>query len=258
MDGKAAAREMDNTPIFEAIGLTKRYKQKTALDRVDLRLDRGHIYGLVGSNGAGKTTLMRILMGLDFPTEGEIRLYGQSGRRNLERQRRRIGALIEQPIGYADMSAKRNLVLQRMLLDEPKRADIGALLKLVGLDEKTVGRGPISGYSLGMRQRYGLAAALLGDPDFLVLDEPGTGLDPEGMRDLRAFLLTRKREKGTTMLISGHILHALYEIATDFIFLSRGRVLRVMTHAQLESALGPDGDIEDYYLSISDSAGKGE
>ncbi len=247
-----------HTPVLEAIGLTKRYKQKTVLDGVGLRLERGHIYGLVGGNGAGKTTLMRIIMGLDFPTEGEIRLFGQSGRRALEKQRKRIGALIEQPIGYAELSARQNLTWQRMLLDEPKKTDIGALLRLVGLEERTVGTGPILHYSLGMRQRCGLAAALLGDPEFLVLDEPGTGLDPAGMRDLREFLLTRNREEGTTMLISGHILHALYEVATDFIFLARGRVLCTMTHTQLETALGPDGDIEDYYLSLSDSAGRGE
>ena len=237
-------------PVFEAAGLTKRYKKKTALDGVDLSLERGHIYGLIGRNGAGKSTLMRILMGLDFPTEGSIALFGQTSRRGLEQARRRIGALIEQPIAQEGMSAKQNLKLEAMLLAPKDKPDFDTLLRYMRLGPGEAGNAAIRQFSLGMRQRYGLAAALLGNPDFLVLDEPGTGLDPEGARDLRELLLSLNQEKGTTMLISSHALDALSRIATDFIVLERGRVIRQMTRAELEEAIGKGGDVEAYFLSI--------
>ena len=236
--------------LLSANSLTKRFKQRTVLDHVDLTLERGHIYGLVGNNGAGKTTFMRIIMGLCFPTSGTISLFGQTGRRALEKQRKRIGALIEQPIAFSSMSARKNLVLQRMLLDDPKKADIDTLLEIFGLSESKVGKAAISTFSLGMRQRYGLASALLGDPEFLVLDEPGTGLDPEGMRDLRNYLLTRNQEKGTTMLISSHILSELVRVATDFIILDHGKIIRTLTAAQLEAEQVEGQSIDEYFLKL--------
>ena len=161
-----------------------------------------------------------------------------------------VANVIERPAALDNMTAKQNLRLERMLLRGGEKSDLDALLQLVHLGPEAVGHAPLRGFSLGMRQRCGLAAALLGEPEMLVLDEPGTGLDPEGMRALSALLAGLNREKGTTILISSHILHALYEIATDFIVLDHGKIIKQMTHAQLEKELKNAASIEEYYLDL--------
>ncbi|WP_428378655.1 ABC transporter ATP-binding protein [Olsenella sp. Marseille-QA0557] len=208
--------------VFRASGLTKRYGSFTVLDKLDMELRRGRIYGFIGENGAGKTTTMRIIAGLSRPTAGAISLLGESGERGLRSARAKTGFLIEAPAVYESMTASQNLEVQCLLRGLDAASHIGVTLDLVGLrpDE----RRSVKHYSLGMKQRLGLAVALLGDPEFLVLDEPINGLDPAGVREIRGLLETLNRERGTTILISSHILAELSHTATDYIFLRQGHV----------------------------------
>ena len=256
--------------VFEARGLTKRYKGRliyieerhlyfgkrgddlTALDSLDLTLESGHIYGLVGNNGAGKTTLMRIIAGMAFPTAGSFRLLGAETEKELFSARQRIGCLISQPAGYEDLTLWQNLKAQELLLPEGKIGDLRELCALVGLDEQTRRR-TLRKASTGEKQRYGLAAALLGDPELLILDEPMNGLDPSGVHDLRELLLELHRERGKTILISSHLLTELHEAATDFIFLRRGRLLETVTAEELDRRIAEEGhkNVEGYFLALN-------
>lgn len=208
--------------VFRASGLTKRYGSLTVLDRLDMELRRGRVYGFIGENGAGKTTTMRIIAGLSRPTAGAFSLLGESSERGLRSARAKTGFLIEAPAVYESMTASQNLEIQCLLRGLDAASHIGTALDLVGLrpDE----RRSVKHYSLGMKQRLGLAVALLGDPEFLVLDEPINGLDPAGVREIRGLLETLNRDRGTTILISSHILAELSHTATDYIFLRQGRV----------------------------------
>ena len=167
--------------VMTADGLSKRYRHFKALSGLNMRVPRGSIYGLVGKNGAGKTTLIRLICGLQRPSAGSYTLYGvrNNGRRPIERVRRRMGAVVETPSVYADMSAEENLKEQYRVLGMPSFEGIPELIKLVGLEH--AGKKKAKNFSLGMRQRLGIAVALAGDPDFLVLDEPVNGLDPQGI-----------------------------------------------------------------------------
>ena len=169
--------------------LTKRYRKFTALDNVSLQVKRGAIYGLVGRNGAGKTTIIRVVTGLQEPTEGEYTLFdvNHSDGKALARIRRRIGAIVETPALYNSMSAKENLYHQAILLGLPSTSKIDELLKLVGLED--AGKKRVSNFSLGMRQRLGIALALIGDPDLIILDEPANGLVPQGIVEIRELIL---------------------------------------------------------------------
>ena len=166
------------TQLFTCTDLCKNFRKKRALDGVTLSLEQGRIYGLVGLNGAGKTTLMRIMAGLIRPTSGSFTLFGESKGRALERSRRRVGFLIEDPVYFATMTAKQNLKAVAQI-KAAKKVDYDSLLKAVGLEKES--RSILSSYSTGMKQRYGLAAAMIGDPELLVLDEPTRGLDISGV-----------------------------------------------------------------------------
>ena len=244
--------------VFEAKGLRKEYgrgvRRLTALAGIDLRLESGRIYGLVGNNGAGKTTLLRLMAGLARPTAGEMTLFGAAGPKGLMAGRRRMGCLIAEAAGYEDLSLWQNLRAQTLLLPDPKGADPASLCALVGLDERTRRR-TLRQCSAGEKQRYGLAAALLGDPELLLLDEPLNGLDPAGVAEVRSLLL-RLREEGKTLLVSSHLLEELHKTATDYIFLRFGRVLETLTAAQLDGRLEARGmkDPEAYFLALEKEA----
>ena len=181
--------------------LTKRYRKFTALDNVSLQVKRGAIYGLVGRNGAGKTTIIRVVTGLQEPTEGEYTLFdvNHSDGKALARIRRRIGAIVETPALYNSMSAKENLYHQAILLGLPSTSKIDELLKLVGLED--VGKKRVSNFSLGMRQRLGIALALIGDPDLIILDEPTNGLDPQGIVEIRELILKVDGKKSLSSVL---------------------------------------------------------
>lgn len=216
---------------FSCIGITKVYRQTKALDNVGLTLERGRIYGLIGNNGAGKTTLMRIIMGLSFPTEGKISLFGEEDPKAVVRNRRRIGAMIENPIFNGNMTGACNLELLRVIHGIPGKEAVTASLSMLGLADK--GNIAVRNYSLGMKQRLGIAGALLGKPELLVLDEPANGLDPSGIREIRKMLLALNHERQMTMLISSHYLEQLYQLATDYIILHHGKIIEQISQSQL-------------------------
>lgn len=219
-----------NENVFEAINITKKYHNTLALNKVSMTVKRGDIYGFIGENGAGKTTLIRLLTSLAEPTSGEITLFGEHGRK-LAEQRARIGCIIEGPSLYLDMSAYENLEVQRLQRGIPGNKCIEKALSLVNL--KDTGKKKAKDFSLGMRQRLALAIALLGNPEFLVLDEPVNGLDPTGIIELRNLLKQLNKEYGITILISSHILTELHQLATCYGILHKGKLLQEISAAEL-------------------------
>lgn len=221
--------------ILKTNNLTKNYKNFKALDNLTMSVPKGSIYGFIGRNGAGKTTLIRIICGIQTPTDGEFSLYGVNSKdNNISASRRRIGSVIETCALYPDMTAEGNLKQQYRILGIPDNNGIRELLELVGL--KNTGKKKARQFSLGMRQRLGIAIALCGDPDFLVLDEPINGLDPEGIIEIRELILKLNREKNITVLISSHYLDELSKIATHYGFISNGKIVREMSAEELEAS----------------------
>lgn len=221
--------------VLQTQGLTKRYRRGKALDGLTMAVPKGAIYGLVGKNGAGKTTLLRLICGLQEPSSGSYSLYGVSNdRKELLKVRRRMGAVVETPSIYLNMSAGENLEQQALILGLPDMNGLGELLELVGLEN--AGPKKAGHFSLGMRQRLGLAVALVGDPDFLVLDEPTNGLDPQGIVDLRELILKLNRERRVSFLVSSHILGELSRTATHYGIIDRGRMVKELSARELEQS----------------------
>lgn len=222
--------------ILQTESLCKEYRHSKALNGLTMHVPKGSIYGLVGKNGAGKTTLIRIICGLQQPTAGSFRLYHANyGEQKLAHARRRMGAVVETPSLYYDMTAAENLKLQNRALGLPDDSNIPKLLRLVGLEN--ISKKKVRHFSLGMRQRLGIAVALCGSPDFLVLDEPINGLDPQGIIDVRELILKLNREYQVTVLISSHILDELARLATFYGFIDNGHMLRELSAADLERAV---------------------
>ena len=219
--------------VLETSSLTKRYRDFTALNGLSMHIPKGSIYGFVGRNGAGKTTLIRLICGLQEPTDGGYTLYGtESNDKKITRVRRRMGAVVETPSIYLDMTAYENIRQQYLVLGMPSDEGIDKLLKLVGLGD--TGKKKAKNFSLGMRQRLSIAIALAGNPDFLVLDEPVNGLDPQGIIEIRELILKLNREHGITVLISSHILDELSRLATHYGFIDSGRMIREMSAKELD------------------------
>ncbi len=220
--------------VLTVDNLSKRYKNFKALDGLSMRIEKGAIYGFVGKNGAGKTTLIRLICGLQNPTSGGFSLYGtKNTEAGIMKTRRRMGAVVETPSVYLDMTAEDNLRAQYHILGLPSFEGIPELIKLVGVDN--TGRKKAKNFSFGMRQRLGIAVALAGDPDFLVLDEPINGLDPEGIVEMRELILKLNRERQITVLISSHILDELSRLATHYGFIDHGQMVKEISAAELEA-----------------------
>ncbi len=218
--------------VLETNNLEKKYKDFRALNNANIHIEKGAIYGLVGKNGAGKTTLIRIICGLQEPTNGSYIIYGKSNSTNdIISARKRMGAIIETPSIYGEMTARDNLIEQYKLVGMPSFDDIDDLLKLVGL-EKT-GKKKAKNFSLGMKQRLGIAIAIANHPDFLILDEPINGLDPQGIIEIRELILKLNKERRITILISSHYLDELSKIATHYGFLDSGSIIQEITSAEL-------------------------
>ncbi len=221
--------------VLKTTALTKKYGKYKALDGLTMSIPKGTIYGFVGKNGAGKTTLIRLICGLQEPTSGEYTLYGiKNTSKNIVKSRRRMGAIVETPSISLDMTAEENLKQQYLILGLPSFDGLSNILKLVGL-EKT-GKKKAKNFSLGMRQRLGIAIALVGDPDFLILDEPINGLDPQGIIEIRELILKLNREQQITVLISSHILDELSKLATYYGFIDNGHIVKEISAAELENS----------------------
>ncbi len=221
--------------ILTTENLCKQYRRFQALDGLNMHVPRGAVYGFVGRNGAGKTTLIRLICGLQEPTGGTFTLYGvRNTSKAIVRARRRMGAVVETPSIYLDMTAEENLKQQYRVLGLPSFDGIPELLKLVGLEN--TGKKKAKNFSLGMKQRLGIAVALAGDPDFLVLDEPVNGLDPQGIIEMRELILKLNREKQITVLISSHILDELSRLATHYGIIDGGRMVKELSAEELEAA----------------------
>lgn len=227
--------------ILNTRNLTKRYKLKTVLDGLTISLEEGRFYGLIGGDGAGKTTLLRILAGLSEPTSGSFSLFGGETPAALCRARKRVGFLVDRPVAVEYFSIRKNLEMQARLLGGVDREKQKVLRQRLGLTERKVGRRRCGDSALWERQRYGIAAALLGDPRLLVLDEPMNGLDPEGIRAARALLEERNRQEGVTVLLASSQPEELRGLATDYFFLGEGRLLAKMTAEELEERLETEG-----------------
>ena len=219
--------------VLTANELSKTYGAFPALDRCALHVPKGAIYGLIGRNGAGKTTLIRVLCGLQNPSGGGYALYGvPHDQKRILTVRRRMGAVVEAPALYPDMSARDNLRRQYRILGLPDESDIPGLLALTGI--AGTGKKKARDFSLGMRQRLGIAMALAGGPDLLLLDEPLNGLDPQGIIEMRELILKLNRERQMTVLVSSHNLDELSRIATHYGFLENGRMVKEISAAELE------------------------
>ena len=214
--------------------LCKTYRHYHALDGLTMNVPRGSIYGFVGRNGAGKTTLIRLICGLQKPTSGKFTLDGvPSTERDILKIRRKMGAVVETPSIYLDMTAEDNLKQQYRILGLPSYDGLRELLGLVGLSD--TGKKKAKDFSLGMRQRLGIAIALVGNPDFLILDEPVNGLDPQGIIEMRELILKLNRERGITVLISSHILDELHRLATWYGFIDQGKIVKEMSAEELDA-----------------------
>ncbi len=221
--------------VLKTDALCKNYRHFKALNNLSMSVPKGAIYGFVGKNGAGKTTLIRLICGLQDASSGSYTLYGvKNTDKNIAKARRRMGAVVETPSIYLDMTAEENLKMQYRILGLPDFSGINEILNLVGLEN--TGRKKAKHFSLGMRQRLGIAVALAGDPDFLVLDEPVNGLDPQGIIEIRELILKLNRERQITVLISSHILDELSRLATHYGFIDSGRIIKEISAQELEAA----------------------
>ena len=217
--------------VLKTYNITKKYGEQLAVDNVNMTIKKGDIYGFIGQNGAGKTTLIRLITGLIHKSGGEIELLGANEENELNKARTMVGSLIETPSFYTNMTARENLEVSRLVRNIPGKKCIDEVLELVGL--KDVEKKKVKNFSLGMRQRLGIANALMGNPKLLILDEPINGLDPMGIVEIRELLKKINKEKDMTILISSHILSELSELATTYGIISNGKLIEEITAKQL-------------------------
>lgn len=215
--------------------LTKRYGDKNAADKINIHVKKGEIYGLIGRNGAGKTTILKMLSGLSTPTEGTYSIFGKTGK-ELDTVRSKVGTLIENPGLYPNLSAYENLKLKCIVMGRNEDGYINEILSLVGLQH--TGKKASKTFSMGMKQRLGIALALIGDPEIIILDEPINGLDPQGIAEMRDILTMLSKDKGLTIIISSHILEELAKIADAYGIIHDGKLLVEMTAEELKEKCG--------------------
>lgn len=208
--------------IIETNKLTKKFKGRVAVESVELKIKQGEIYGFLGPNGAGKTTTIRMLLGLAKPTYGSIKIFGKDMKKEKLSVLKRVGSLVEYPSYYGHLTAYENLEAIRILLDAPK-SRIEEVLNIVRLSKEA--KRPVKGFSLGMKQRLGIAAALLGNPELLILDEPTNGLDPSGILEMRELIKSMPKEHGITILVSSHLLSEIDQMATEVGIISKGKMI---------------------------------
>lgn len=233
--------------VIECHQLTKTYKKQCALDHLNLNITKGEIFGLIGQNGAGKSTMMKLLAGLIHPSEGDFKLFGKYPQQD-PYVYRRIGTLIEQPGMYGNMTALGNMHVKALSMGCDNTKELMHLLQLCDLDPKS--KKKAKSFSLGMKQRLGLALTMIGNPELLILDEPVNGLDPQGIMDIRKVLLRLNEERGVTILLSSHILEELSKIATSYGIIKDGVLIQQMSKEEL------DNSCKDYCQIIVEDARK--
>lgn len=219
--------------VFETTNLTKVYSQKKVVDGVNLKIRKGDIYGFIGKNGAGKTTTIKLAVGLVKPTQGNIRLFDSD---NLSEGRKKIGVVIENPAFYPYMSARQNIEVQRIMKGVSDKKITDEILNIIGLANTK--NKQVKKFSLGMKQRLGIGLALVGNPEFLILDEPINGLDPMGIREVRDLIVKLNKEAGITVLISSHILGELSKMCNVYGVISEGKLVSQVTIEELEQLTG--------------------
>ncbi|MGN0394447.1 MAG: ABC transporter ATP-binding protein [Coprococcus sp.] len=217
--------------IIEATGLVKQYMKQTVLQDVSFQIKEGMICGLVGPNGAGKTTIMKLIGGLVLPTQGSISIFDETTEKELAKARSRMSFMIETPYARGNMTARENLEKQRLQKGIPDKNRVDEVLEIVGLQD--TGKKQVKNFSLGMRQRLGIAIALLSKPEIMVVDEPVNGLDPEGIVEIRELFLKLNKEEHITILISSHILSELSLICSDYLFINHGRIIQEISSEEL-------------------------
>lgn len=225
---------MNNETVLKLTQLTKTYKKVNAVDHVNITINKGDIYGLVGKNGAGKSTLLKLITSLAKQDSGEIELFGETTYAGLQKSRKRMGSVIETPALYVDLSAEHNLEYYQRLKGVPNKKVIHDTLELVGLTD--TGKKKVKNFSLGMKQRLGLAVALLNNPDFLILDEPLNGLDPMGIVEMRGLIIKLSQEHQITIMISSHLLSELSLVATHYGFINNGKMINEATAEDIAEA----------------------
>ncbi|MCR5251670.1 MAG: ABC transporter ATP-binding protein [Lachnospiraceae bacterium] len=231
--------------IVDVKNMTKQYGRQLALDDISFQIRRGSIVGLIGPNGAGKSTIMKIMGGLAFQTSGTLELFGESSEKGLNHSRTRTSFMIETPYAKAGMSARENLEKQRLQKGIPDKGCIDEVLELVKLTD--TGKKEVKKFSLGMKQRLGIANALMSKPELMVLDEPINGLDPEGIVEIRELLRKLNKEEKVTIVISSHILSELSLLCTDYLFINHGRITDTLTAEELSE------ECSEYYLIDTDN-----
>lgn len=241
--------------ILTTDNLTKIYGEKRAADGISLHIKKGDVYGLIGRNGAGKTTVLKMICGLSGPTSGSVTFLGKTGA-ELSKVMNKIGALIESPGLFPKMSAYQNIKTKCILAGKNDDEYIMSLLKQVGLEK--VGKKPAQSFSLGMKQRLGIALALVGDPEFIVLDEPINGLDPQGIAEMREIIHNLSKVRGMTVIVSSHILDELAKVADSFGIINDGKLIDEFTIEELESrcskyVLLKTGDLEKTRAVLSEN-----
>ncbi|MBP5250571.1 MAG: ATP-binding cassette domain-containing protein [Lachnospiraceae bacterium] len=237
--------------ILAVKNVTKRFSGHVVIDNVSLSINKGDIYGLIGANGAGKSTLMKIICGLVRQNSGSYELFGESKGKKLFEARSKVGVLIEAPAMYGELTAMQNLEVQYRYLYGRKADEryLKELLALVGLED--TGKKIVMKFSLGMKQRLGLAVALIGEPEFLILDEPYNGLDPIGVVEIRDTLEKLNKEKNVTILISCHNLDQMAILATRYGFIHKGKLMKEITAEQLNrECKNREINLEAYYVQL--------
>ncbi|MBS6599387.1 MAG: ABC transporter ATP-binding protein [Clostridium sp.] len=218
--------------VLKTYNISKKYGNQVSNDKISITIKKGEIYGLIGKNGAGKTTLFRIITGLSHKSSGNLEIFGKSEEKDLNTARTMIGSLIESPAFYKNMTARENLEVSRLVRNIAGKECIDEVLELVGLSDTN--KKKVKNFSLGMRQRLGIANALLGNPKLLILDEPINGLDPMGIVEIRELLKKINKEKDVTILISSHILGELSELATNYGIINNGRLVEEISVKELK------------------------
>ena len=241
--------------ILTTDNLTKTYGEKRAADAVSMHIKKGDVYGLIGRNGAGKTTILKMICGLSCPTSGSVTFDGKTGA-ELSKEMHKVGSLIETPGLFPKMSAYQNIKIKCILYGKNNDAYIKSLLKQVGLEK--VGKKPAQSFSLGMKQRLGIALALVGDPEFIVLDEPINGLDPQGIAEMREIIHRLSKERGMTVIVSSHILEELAKVADAFGIINDGKLIDEFTADELDERcskyiLLKAGDLETTRKVLADN-----